>query len=332
MNITICVPVYNEERTIESAIQSVRNAKLKNYEILISDNASTDRTKKICLKLKNKYPRLISYFQNSKNIGFAENYKICIKKARGKYIFFIGADDFLIPKNINNLIIELEKQPKVNIACSDIYTFNHDPQQKEKLFIFFSGKKKLFEKGDNALSNWLFHSATGSIGGYLMRSAEAKKYCQYIPPNSYVPQIHLTAYMSIYSNVVHLPLFSFAQRLTESSKQMANKQYLSLRIIKEILSLIKNVSKVNKKVNKEEQTVVKQKMIHSYTSCLTNNIISYKVFSSFSTVAKLIKLLVRLDQSIIFKPRFLIFTFVSLLIPQFILKKMLFSYRRIKSK
>lgn len=332
LSLSLCIPVYNGEKTLELAIKSVLNAKLLNYEILISDNASTDKTKDICQKLQKKFPSLINYHKNSKNIGFAENFKKCVKKAQGKYLFFIGSDDVLLPKKINTFISILDKNPTIDIVCSDIYTFDKNPKRMEKQFVFFNKKRRFFKKGCDALVNWLFNSATGSIGGYLVRTSEAKKYCQFIPSSSYVPQVHLTSYMVIHNNVFHYPVFSFAQRLTESPKQMANKQYMSLHITKEILRLINTISKINEKVNKEEQTEVKQKMIKIYASCLTNNIISYKVFSSFYTVTDLIKLLVKIDPTIIFKPKFLTFSFISLLTPQFLLKKMLFAYRRINSR
>ena len=331
LSLSLCLPVYNGEKTIQPAIQSIVDAKLINFEILISDNASNDQTKKICLRMQKKFPNLINYSQNAKNIGFAENYKKCIEKAQGKYLFFIGADDILLPKRINTLISILNHHPEIDIACSDIYTFDNDPNRIEKQFVFFGNKKKVFKKGSDALINWLFNSAVGSIGGYLVRVSEAKKYSKFIPSTSYVPQVHLTSYMAIHSSIFHCPIFSFAQRLTESPSQMANKQYLSLHIVKEILHLIDNVSKTNEESNSEKYVEVKQKMIQSYTSCLINNIISYKVFSSSFTVFNLIKLLIKLDGSIIFKPRFLIFASVSLVTPQLILRRLLFAYRRITS-
>jgi len=327
-DITICLPVYNEEKTVELAIKSVLDTKLINYELLISDNASIDQTEKICRKMQEKFPDFINYYHNAKNLGFAENYKKCIEKAQGKYLFFIGGDDILLPKKINTLISALDQHPKIAIVCSDIYTFNNNPSHIEKKFIFFDNKKRVFQKGSDSLVNWLFDSATGSIGGYLMKLSEAKKYYQFIPSHSYVPQVHLTAYVAVYNGIIHCPVFSFAQRLTESPNQMANKQYLSLHIVKEILRLIDDISKVNEKVNLEKQIEVKQKMIKSYTACLTNNLISYKVFSSFSTVFALIRLLIKINQSIILKPRFLFFALVSLMTPRFLLKRMLFIYRR----
>ena len=235
--ITICIPVYNREKTIEQTLKSVINAKLTNYEILISDNSSTDKTKEICLKIQKKYPHLIKYFENKKNLGFAENYKNCINKAEGEYLFFIGGDDILLPNGINNLILTLDRSPQADIVCSDIYTFSNNPSIIEKKFIFFNGKKRVFQKGSNVLINWLFNSAIGSIGGYLIRSSEAKKYIKFIPSDSLVPQVHLSAYMAIHNNIIHYPIFTFAQRLTESPTQLANKQYLSLHIVKEIFKL-----------------------------------------------------------------------------------------------
>ncbi len=327
--LTICLPVFNGEKTVDLAINSILNAKLTNYEIAISDNASTDQTQNICLKYQKKFPDLIYYYRNTTNTGFAENYKKCIEKAQGKYLFFIGDDDYLLPKALNTLKSLLDKSPLTSVVCSDIYSFTKNPKIITKKLVYFNNQKKYFQKGSDSLSNWLFNSVLGSIGGYLIRTNDAKKYYQLIPSNSYVPQNHLVAYTAVYKDIMHYPIFSFAQRLTENPSQMANKQYKSLDIVKEILQLINNVSKLNEKINQEKQNMVQEKMIKSYASALSSNLVSYRVFGSFSTVFNLIKLLIKINKSIILKPRFVFYVFISLLTPQFLLRRILLVYRKI---
>ncbi len=104
---SIVIPTYNRYQNLKKAINSILLQDFKDFEIVISDNHSTDKTKQIVKSFKDKR---IRYFKNSKNFGAEGNYKKAFNRAKGKYIFSMGDDDLIIFKDtltkVRKIIIE----------------------------------------------------------------------------------------------------------------------------------------------------------------------------------------------------------------------------------
>lgn len=94
--LSIGLPVYNGENFLEDAINSILNQTFKDFELIISDNASTDATEQICKKFSAEDER-IRYFRNKKNLGAAINYNITFKHAKGEYFAWAAHDDAFAP-------------------------------------------------------------------------------------------------------------------------------------------------------------------------------------------------------------------------------------------
>ena len=90
---SIVIPTYNRASDLQFALYCIFQQSFSDYEIVISDNCSTDNTESIINKLKNKK---IRYFRNGKNIGMITNQKKAIEYAKGEYVFLHGDDDFLL--------------------------------------------------------------------------------------------------------------------------------------------------------------------------------------------------------------------------------------------
>ncbi|OGF50835.1 MAG: hypothetical protein A2231_04065 [Candidatus Firestonebacteria bacterium RIFOXYA2_FULL_40_8] len=325
-NITICIPVFNGEKTISFAIESCLKFNYPELEILISDNASEDNTKKIVLEYEDKFPAQIKYVLNHKNLGFAGNYKKCLKEASGKYIFFIGADDYLNCDGIPPLLCRLENNPEEAIVTSDINVFYKDPTQPTKQFVHFGSKERVFIRGDEALSDWLLNSVLGSIGGYLIRRAVLFEFIELIPDNTIVPQVYLGAYIACKHDVSHIPIISFSQKLSNDDSQLANKEYLSVNIIKEMIFLIENLLALYKCEFKNER-YVRSALMTRYINGLIDNIISYRCYASFKVFSHVVLIIIKNNKKSLFYPKFIIYIVVSVLIPKSGLKKLLLLYR-----
>ena len=104
--VTIIIPLYNGEKTIDRAIKSIirNDSYIEDIEILIIENGSTDQSFHISKKYSELYPN-IYLFQSSKGVSFARN--LGIKKARGKWLLFLDADDYLIEYNVKSIVEEL---------------------------------------------------------------------------------------------------------------------------------------------------------------------------------------------------------------------------------
>lgn len=93
--VSVCIPTYNRENSILSAIDCATSQTYKNIEILISDNCSTDKTIEAIKKIKDPRIRLIV---QKKNLGMIPNWNFCINEAKGEYIKFLHSDDLIDSK------------------------------------------------------------------------------------------------------------------------------------------------------------------------------------------------------------------------------------------
>lgn len=89
---SICIPVYNGASVIGETLKSVFLQSFDNYEIIVVDDRSKDKTIEVVKSLRDKR---IKIFRNKKNLGYPKNLEKCRKKAKGEIIFLMGQDDIL---------------------------------------------------------------------------------------------------------------------------------------------------------------------------------------------------------------------------------------------
>jgi len=131
--ISIGIPVYNGEKFIRKCIESVLQQNNRNFELIISDNASTDSTPEICKEFLNKDDR-ISFVRQDKNMGQNWNFNFLLEKANGEYFVWVAADTFLLPEFIEKNIAVLESQDKA-VGCISRIKIDesyNDKYKKEK--------------------------------------------------------------------------------------------------------------------------------------------------------------------------------------------------------
>ena len=111
------MPVYNSELTVAKAIESIILQDYTNIELIISDNASSDRTEKICESFVKKDNR-IKYFRQKQNIDGYLNCKFVLNKSEGEYFMWAAGDDIrtlgFISTNLNVLL----KHPNIVASTS----------------------------------------------------------------------------------------------------------------------------------------------------------------------------------------------------------------------
>jgi glycosyltransferase involved in cell wall biosynthesis len=90
--VSIGMPVYNEERYLEQALQSLLSQSFENFELIISDNASTDRTCEICLTYAAKDPR-VRYSRMEINLGASVNFNRVFQLSSSAYFCWASGHD-----------------------------------------------------------------------------------------------------------------------------------------------------------------------------------------------------------------------------------------------
>ena len=95
--VSIVVPVYNSEKTIERCLKSILQNTYKNIEIIIVDDFSSDNSYLICKKLSHQFHN-IKIYQNDKNKGVSYTRNIGLSHCRGVYVLFVDSDDWIEKK------------------------------------------------------------------------------------------------------------------------------------------------------------------------------------------------------------------------------------------
>lgn len=105
--VSIGMPVYNGEQFLRKALDSLLSQTFSNFELIISDNASTDATPSICKEYVKKDNR-VQYFRQSTNVGAYANFKFVLDKSKHQYFMWAAADDYwdknFLKKNLDVLI------------------------------------------------------------------------------------------------------------------------------------------------------------------------------------------------------------------------------------
>jgi glycosyltransferase involved in cell wall biosynthesis len=95
--VSVCIPTYNYEGFLRDAISSASAQTFSDIEIVVSDNCSTDDTRRVVAELAQSDPRIV-YHRNERNIGMVANFNRCLELASGRYVKFLCADDVLEPE------------------------------------------------------------------------------------------------------------------------------------------------------------------------------------------------------------------------------------------
>lgn len=135
--ITVIINVYNGEKYIKRCIDSVINQTYKNIEILIINDGSTDKTLSIIKKYKDKRIRVIS----TKNLGLSMSRNVGLDNAKGEYLYFVDADDYIKNDTINylyNLCVKYEV-PFSTTDVIDVINDKYKIKNKKEKIVILSG-------------------------------------------------------------------------------------------------------------------------------------------------------------------------------------------------
>jgi glycosyltransferase involved in cell wall biosynthesis len=121
ISLTILIPVFNEERTVEKILQRTSSLPIDNYEIIVVNDASSDKSEELiqnfCNNFKPRNPS-IKLITHSKNRGKGAGIKTALEKASGEYFVVQDADLEYDPKDIKSLIDYAKKNKSIAVYGS----------------------------------------------------------------------------------------------------------------------------------------------------------------------------------------------------------------------
>ena len=131
--VSVIMNCFNGERYVSQSIKSVINQSYKNWELIFWDNNSSDNSKNLCKKFKDKR---IKYFYSKNYYKLYKSRNLALQKAKGKFITFLDTDDLWYKNKIKDQIKFLLKN-NFKICYSNYLMFNESKRKKKLL-----GKKK----------------------------------------------------------------------------------------------------------------------------------------------------------------------------------------------
>ena len=119
---SVCMITYNHEKFIAQAIESVMMQKANfDYELVIGEDCSTDRTRDICVAYKEKYPSKIRLLLRKKNLGMMPNFVQTLEACPGQYIALCEGDDYWTsPQKLQKQVDFLDSHPDFAICSHNV--------------------------------------------------------------------------------------------------------------------------------------------------------------------------------------------------------------------
>lgn len=122
--VSIITPTYNCGKFISETIESVLSQTYKNWELIISDDCSTDNTEEIIKPYLERDSR-IKYICNEHNSGAAITRNAAIRKANGKWIAFLDSDDLWLPEKLERQL-KFMAENNYHFSCTESISFDED--------------------------------------------------------------------------------------------------------------------------------------------------------------------------------------------------------------
>ncbi len=209
--LSIGMPVYNGEQWLSDAIESILAQSYADFELIISDNASTDKTEDICRHWA-KNDKRIRYIRNEKNLGANPNFNKVFTESRGTYFKWASCNDLLHPDMLKECVTILDQHTDVVLAFPNT-----------KLFYQADGEYKKYDdipsltsdQPEKRFQNLIENLGLNNIMNGVFRAealAKTKLIKSYFSSDNV-----LMAEVSLHGKFINVPDYLFYRRMDEAS-------------------------------------------------------------------------------------------------------------------
>lgn len=136
MKVSVCMITYNQEKHIKQAVESVMVQEADfEYELVIGEDCSSDKTRKILLELKEKYPNKIRLLLPDENMGMQRNFAATLEACQGQYVALLEGDDYwTCPQKLQKQVDLLDNTPECALCFHSVIRFEEESDQEPTLF------------------------------------------------------------------------------------------------------------------------------------------------------------------------------------------------------
>ena len=168
--VTIAIPTFNRSTWLKSCVQAALAQTYRNFEVLVSDNASEDDTATMLKEFDDSRLRVI---RQAENIGLLPNWNACLAAARGEYIAVVSDDDLVSPAFLESSAALIRQEPDLPIVVvqSDVQFFPGGTVRKAVPNIRYSTG---IWNGTDILNEFLLGRISAQMCGIICRTAQLR--------------------------------------------------------------------------------------------------------------------------------------------------------------
>ena len=133
--ISVLMAVYNEQHTLQSAIQSVLDQTNQDWELVIIDDSSIDNTYNLLQEYAKQYPNNIRVYRNNRNLGLAASLNKGLDLCSGEYIARKDADDWSYPERLEKQLNYMEHHPEIDLLGTGAELIGTDGNVRNIFFL-----------------------------------------------------------------------------------------------------------------------------------------------------------------------------------------------------
>ena len=171
--VSVCVPSYNAEHTIERCLRSILAQDLSDAEIVLVDNCSTDRTCEVAATSLRDFRRA-RIIRNSSNLGRVCNWNRCIEEARGAFVKFMFTNDVLMPGALQRLLESVARDDDTVMSASSAAHVTSIPATLPPLALDARVQRRSSAETLEFFAGNGFR--TGSLNGMIFRKAPIEQH------------------------------------------------------------------------------------------------------------------------------------------------------------
>ena len=144
-NVSIIMGAYNVDKTLRRAVDSILSQTYTDWDFVICDDGSSDKTMQLLDCYKAEYPEKFIIIQNDVNRGLTYTLNHCLKYAKGKYIARMDADDISLPERLGKEVEFLDVHPEIAFVGCSIERFDENGVWKESVADGLRGKEAFYK-------------------------------------------------------------------------------------------------------------------------------------------------------------------------------------------
>lgn len=176
--VSVVTIFLNTEKYIEEAIESIFAQTYDNWELLLVDDGSSDRSTEIALRYVQQYPGKVRYLEHEghQNRGMSASRNLGVRHAKGELIAFLDSDDIWLPQKLERQAAILESQPEAAMVCGPneiwySWTGNPEDQGRDWIHVLGSGVEpnRLYQPPTLAALFWRSQARTPGTCSVLIR-------------------------------------------------------------------------------------------------------------------------------------------------------------------